>query len=410
MRVGKVRMQHVGLQRGTAACLRLPRLQQGQMTRPACAAAGAHPWSASVPRLQVSRSSRAAKGAPARAGARVRPASAPGACPAAQGRPAAVQGHPGALTMWGPRALTRCRGPCQRALRQAAALPPWPVLCRLHRLRRTTRAGLGSPTQTPSPWLALASGAQRAASAFMLMRPRPQQRAPSSVRGGLQHWAALPGQAHPLLILLLAPAPVALPPARASGPRPPASACTWIRGSWRRRRRGWAGVPPLAERSAAEALTLTPDPTRRATEAESGGAVGVCVRGHILASNSECRAAEATTGGVLDTRALSVPARTRLRPGSADTSPDGGGAPAVEPDVSTPAARQDGKAMGGGRALRAGLRSGLGSDPGSGQGIPAGGSRKRTPGSLSRSSSGSCFKAPRRFVSPVRNLGLTRVR
>ena len=164
---------------------------------------------------------------------------------------------------------------------------------------------------------------------------------------------------------------------------------------------------PLAERGAPGGAT-TPDPKRRAAEAGVGGAVGVRVRGDTPTPNPDCMATEADAGGVLGMHASSVPARMRRPPGNAGAGPDGGGAPAVEAGASTPAARKGGRATGGGRALHAGS----GSESGSrlGQGTPAGSGRRRAPGSLSRSAGGSCFKAPRRFVSPVRNPRLARVR
>ena len=164
---------------------------------------------------------------------------------------------------------------------------------------------------------------------------------------------------------------------------------------------------PLAERGAPEG-TLTPEPKRRAMEACAGGAVGVRVRGDALAPHPDCRAAEASAGGTLGSDAPSVPAPTRLRPEIAGRGLNGAATPAVGADMSTPADKQGGRALGGGRASRAGLWSGLGSEPGSGQGTPAGSTGRRPPGSLSGSGSG--FKAPRRFVSPMRNPGLARVR
>ena len=166
---------------------------------------------------------------------------------------------------------------------------------------------------------------------------------------------------------------------------------------------------PLAERGAPEAA-LTPDPKRRAMEAGAGGAIGVRVRGDVLAQHPDCRAAEASACGALGTDAPSLPAPTRLRPETAGTDPNGAATPGVGADTSTPADKQGGRVSGGGRAARAGSRSGTGSEPGSGQGTPAGSSGRRALGSLSRSGSGSGFKAPRRFVSPMRNPGLARVR
>ena len=170
-----------------------------------------------------------------------------------------------------------------------------------------------------------------------------------------------------------------------------------------------APLADLAERGATEAA-LTPDPKRRAMAAGAGGAVGVRVRGDATAPDPDCRASEASAGGVLGTGAPSVPAPTRLRPETAGLGPNGSATPAVGAGTSTPADKQGGRALGGGRASRAASRSGLGSDPGSGQGTPAGSTGRRAPASLSRSGSGSGFKAPRRFVSPMRNPGLTRVR
>ena len=164
---------------------------------------------------------------------------------------------------------------------------------------------------------------------------------------------------------------------------------------------------PLAERGAPEAA-LTPDPKRRAIEAGAGDAIGVRVRGDVLAQHPDCRAAEASACGALGTDAPSLPAPTRVRPETAGTDPNGAATPAVGADTSTPADKQGGRVSGGGRAARAGSRSGTGSESGSGQGTPAGSSGRRALGSLSRSGSG--FKAPRRFVSPMRNPGLARVR
>ena len=136
---------------------------------------------------------------------------------------------------------------------------------------------------------------------------------------------------------------------------------------------------PLAERGV-PGEPLSPEPKRRAPGEHGGSAVGVSgppADTGGLSKGAPCKVAAGGAG---------VPAPAGRGSGSGDGGRTGSAGEAGTPD--------------------AGALSGSGPNEGSARGRRS----RRATGGLTRSAGGSTFKAPRRFISPMRNRGLAKVR